>query len=383
MPRDLNRVLDAVLAGMLVTDQSGVIELVNNAACRMVDESPDFLTGRTITDLFGQDHPLSELTRGVLETSRPAVLNDLRLIRKNQASSIELDIAVSPLLEDDGELHERPSGVVLMLRDRTIQKRLEALVSEREQLEVFGRIAAGIAHEAKNPLGGIRGAAEIVAARAEDPRSKRASEIIVNEVDRITKLIDDLMVFSRGSELDLEPINIHQILDDVLEVLAMDPLSNDVEIQRLYDPSLPELMADGARLKQVFHNLIRNALQAMERNSGDRNQGKALKISTRMALHSRVSTEKGTPRPTLLVSFRDNGDGIPEEIRENLGIPFFTTRPEGTGLGLAVSKQWIAHHGGSLRFEKVSGPGAQVVVYLPINAQTSGTATSLDQERSQ
>ena len=196
-----------------------------------------------------------------------------------------VDVAASPLFDDAGP----PSGAVLALRDRTIQKTLEKRVADRESIAAFGDIAAGIAHEVKNPLGGIRGAAEILASRSEEPRTKEIAEIIVREVERIAALVDDLMVFTPGDAVSFEPVNIHRLLDEVLELLSLDPISEGVEIQRRYDPSIPELMADGDRLAQVFLNLARNALQAMAPDGG------TLVVRTRMPLDHRLSDEGGAP----------------------------------------------------------------------------------------
>jgi two-component system nitrogen regulation sensor histidine kinase GlnL len=237
------------------------------------------------------------------------------------------------------------------------------MVSERERLDDFGRIAAGIAHEVKNPLGGIRGAAEILASRASDAKTLDAAELIVREVSRIAALVDDLMVFARSEDLEPGELNIHRVLDDVLDLLAMDPLASGIEVERAFDPSLPEIQGDADRLTQVFHNLVRNALQAME----GRGQ---LTITTRMAPRSRLSAPDGRPLPTLLVEIADDGPGIPAEVLGQLATPFFTTRAGGTGLGLAVSRHWVNRHDGALHIDSTPGRGTRVRVTLPMRRPT-------------
>jgi two-component system nitrogen regulation sensor histidine kinase GlnL len=217
-----------------------------------------------------------------------------------------------------------------------------------------------VAHEVKNPLGGIRGAAEILAARAGDAKTLDAAELIVREVDRIATLVDDLMVFARREALQLAPVNIHFVLDSVLDLLAMDPLGAGVRVDRRFDPSLPELLADADRLTQVFLNLARNALQAMEARRG------TLTITTRMSLDHRTLAEGGDAVPTLLVEIQDEGAGIAPALLDQVATPFFTTRPGGTGLGLAVARHWIARHGGTLRLESTPGAGTTVRVALPL-----------------
>jgi two-component system nitrogen regulation sensor histidine kinase GlnL len=246
----------------------------------------------------------------------------------------------------------------VVLRDSTIRQSLQGLVAERETLSAFGRIAAGVAHEVKNPLGGIRGAAEILASRAGDAKTLEAAELIVREVDRIAALLDDLMVFTHG-ELRLAPMNVHRVIDDVLALVAHDPLAKGVEIAREFDPSIPEMLADADRLRQVVLNLVRNALQALP-------GGGSLAVATRMTLEHRVRGPAGAQVPTVAIEVRDSGPGIPAEVLAQLATPFFTTRAGGTGLGLAVSRHWVARHGGSLAVESSPGTGTRVRVLLPL-----------------
>ena len=229
---------------------------------------------------------------------------------------------------------------MLVLRDRTIQQLAPAARLGARGARRLRRIAAGVAHEVRNPLGGIRGAAEILASRASDAKTLDAAELIVREVDRIATLVDDLMVFTRGEDLRLAPVNIHLVLDGVLDLLAMDPLGARVRVERRFDPSIPELLADADRLTQVFLNLARNALQAMEKG-GDADDHDAHEPRP-----SPASPPGAEHAPTLLVEVKDDGTGIPPAQLERLATPFFTTRPGGTGLGLAVSRHWVARHGG-------------------------------------
>jgi two-component system nitrogen regulation sensor histidine kinase GlnL len=345
--RDLRGVLDAVLAGILVLDEEGRIELVNSAACRILETSAETGQGLPVERLLGPDHSIAKLARSVLASGRAAVESERRVERRG-AEPVVVDASASPLFEDGQQV----SGVVLFLRDRTIQKQLEELVAERERLSAFGHIAAGIAHEVKNPLGGIRGAAEILAARADDGRLKEAAELVVREVGRIAALVDDLMVFARDDEIRFAPVNIHRVLDHVLE------------LQRAFDPSIPELLADESRLTQVFLNLTQNAVQAMGAEGG------TLTIRTRMPLAQLLSTTGEDSVPALLVTISDTGPGIAPDVMAELATPFFSTRKGGTGLGLAVSRHWVTRHGGTLRIDSTLGEGTSVQVVLPLRRAT-------------
>jgi two-component system nitrogen regulation sensor histidine kinase GlnL len=348
-------VLDAVLAGIVVLDAEGRVELLNSAACRILETSAEAALDRPVETLFGSEHSVPKMVRAVVKTGGSVNESELRIERRG-GEDLVVDVAASPLFDDAGP----PSGVVLALRDRTAQKTLEKLVADRESITAFGDMAAGIAHEVKNPLGGIRGAAEILASRSDEPRMKEIAEIIVREVERIAALVDDLMVFTPGDAVHFGSLNIHRLLDEVLELLSLDPISEGIEIERRYDPSIPEFMADGDRLAQVFLNLARNAFQAMAPEGG------TLVVRTRMPFDHRLRDESGAPIPTLVVEISDAGPGIPADVLHRLATPFFTTRPGGTGLGLAVSRNWVSRHGGTLRIESTVGEGTTVEVALPL-----------------
>jgi two-component system nitrogen regulation sensor histidine kinase GlnL len=172
-------------------------------------------------------------------------------------------------------------------------------------------------------------------------------------------MLDDLLIFSHDEAPRLEPTNIHRLLDDVLALVGMDPLGRGIRVERLFDPSIPEILLDPDRMTQVFLNLARNALQAMEGRG-------TLTISTRMRLERRITTPRGEQYPTLAVEVADTGPGIPDELLAELGTPFFTTRPGGTGLGLAVSMHWVARHDGTLRLDSRAGGGTCARVELPL-----------------
>jgi len=354
VPRDLQNILDAVLDGIIVLDAPGQVEQINSEACRMLECSPESVARARVEQLLGERHPVAVLARRGLASGRPSIEDDAPVQRRFDGD-LEVDVAVSPL-QESGQV----DGVVVALRDHTVRNSLRELVFQREQLTSYGHIAAGIAHEVKNPLGGIRGAAELVEKRAEDDRTRRTADLIVREVDRITALVDELMVFAKGEELQLRQLNIHRVLDGVIHLLAMDPLGAEIEMERHYDPSIPDLEGDADRLTQVFLNLGRNALQAMEGRAG------RLSVSTRMTLHHRLSDAHGRPVPTLAVSVEDAGPGIAPEVLKRLATPFFTTKTQGTGLGLAVSRHWVTRHGGQLGIDSQPGQGTAVRVTLPL-----------------
>jgi two-component system nitrogen regulation sensor histidine kinase GlnL len=355
MARDLTGVLDAVIAGIVVVDRDGRVEIVNSAASRILETSAETAIGRQVEELFPFAHSIPKMVRTVVAAGGSASENELQVERRFD-HDIVIDVAASPLFDEAGP----PSGAVIVLRDRTIQKSLEEIVEDRETISAFGDIAAGIAHEVKNPLGGIRGAAELLVSRSKEERTREIAEMIVREVGRIAALVDDLMVFTPGDAVHFEPANIHRVIDEVLDLVALDPISEAIEIQRWYDPSIPDLLADPDRLAQVFLNLCRNAVQAMAPGPG------TLVVRTRMPLDHRLSGANVNSIPTLVVEISDTGPGIPTDVLNKMSTPFFTTRADGTGLGLAVSRNWVSRHGGALRIESTLGTGTTVKVSLPL-----------------
>jgi len=355
MKHDLQGIFDALLEGVVVLDDSGRVDVLNTEAARLLDSVNEIRPGDSLAAALGSDHPLCEIVNRVRHTGRASIHDEVDFPRRF-SGSVPVDVAVS-ILGEDGVTS---SGVAIALRDRSTARSLREEISERERQESYGHIAAGIAHEVKNPLGGIRGAAELIGLDASDERGRKVSQLIVQEVDRISNLVDELMVFARGDRLELESVNIHRPLDALLDLLELERGYEKIEIKRLYDPSLPEIQADPARLQQAFLNLARNAMQAMEETGG------TLVLSTRMSLEHRVVSPDGDLLPTIEISFEDNGPGIPADLHHRLSTPFYTTRRTGTGLGLSVARHWIRCHDGRLRIRSAPGEGTRVDVHLPL-----------------
>ncbi len=354
MARDLRDVVESILAGVVVVDAGGRVELLNSAACRLLGFSQEQVVGAPVERLAPPDHALPRLARETLESGVSASEAEQPLEQRG-AEPLLLDVSTTPLFEG-AEI----DGAVVVVRDRAAQRRLEQLEYERARFIDFGRIAAGLAHEVKNPLGGIRGAGELLVRRADDDKTREIAELVVQEATRIAGLVDDFMVFARGESLRAAPVNVHRVLDDVLDLLSLDPLAEGAEVVRMFDPSIPELLADADRLTQVFLNLARNALQSMDR--GER----TLRIETRMALDPKMAVDDGPPVPGVAIRIADRGCGMSPDALREATTPFFTTRAGGTGLGLAVADYWVAQHQGALEIESTPGEGTTVSVLLPL-----------------
>lgn len=354
MKHDLQGIFDALLEGVVLLDGANRIEMLNLEARRLFGAGSDPTPGKTLGEVLGPEHPVCRVVERVRASGRASIHDEIEFPQRLD-HPIPVDVSASIIGESRPG---QPTAIAIAMRDRSAARTLREEIHERERQESYGHIAAGIAHEVRNPLGGIRGAAELIGMRSQDERSRKAASLIVAEVDRISGLVDELMVFARGDRLDYRTVNIHRLLDTLLDLVELERGHESITVVRRYDPSLPELDADESRLQQVFLNLVRNAMQAMEEKGG------RLTISTGMTLEHRLVGADGRAQPTVRIRIQDEGPGIPESILSRLSTPFFTTKTKGTGLGLSLARHWVRRHGGRLRIESVVGEGTRVDVDL-------------------
>jgi len=247
-----------------------------------------------------------------------------------------VSVEVAPLLAAEGASR----GAVVLLHDLALHRgAAQALGAAESDLKLS---PAGLAHEVKNPLTGIKGAAELLAGRLRsDPRAQQYCGLILEGVNRITALVEQVLYASSPQRLSFEPINIHRVLHQALRMAGLHPHPpSGVTIEQLFDPSLPEISADAAALERTFLNLVRNAAEAI-------GTAGTIRLRTRMETEFRLSAE-GRRRHFLRVEVSDSGRGMNAAEMAQLFTPFFTTKPSGTGLGLVLSQRIVAAHGGKL-----------------------------------
>jgi two-component system nitrogen regulation sensor histidine kinase GlnL len=238
-------------------------------------------------------------------------------------------------------LSEYPGHVVVMLLERTIADKMDRQLTHRGAARSVTALASMLAHEIKNPLSGIRGAAQLLELNASDD-DRSLTRLITDEADRIVKLVDRMEVFSDERPIEREPVNIHAVLEHV-RTLASSGFARHVRFVEEYDPSLPPVLANRDQLVQVFLNLVKNAAEAI----GDTSDGEIL-LTTAFRPGVRLTVPGTTARVSLPLEFcvRDNGPGVPEDLMPHLFDPFVTTKPTGTGLGLALVAKIVGDHGG-------------------------------------
>jgi nitrogen-specific signal transduction histidine kinase len=295
-----------------------------------------------VDELLARNEWLSRMVHECL--TKGQTLSDPEAELTMSRRSIVVRAEASPLMKPDGQIR----GAVVLLQDLSHQK-----IAERA-LEAGGtglRLSpAGLAHEVKNPLTGIKGAGELLATMFPgDPRVQDYCTVILEGVERITTLVEQVLAFSSPQRLSMRPANIHRILHQALKMAGLFPLAPDgIAVEQQFDPSLPEVTGDIAALEGVFLNLIRNAIEAI------RSRGR-IRLSTRMEAPFQM-TAGGKRRSFLRVEVADSGVGITEADFSQLFTPFFTTKPQGTGLGLVISQRIVSLHGGKLWAERGGTP---------------------------
>ena len=340
--------------GVIALDADGKIIFFNEASEVLTDISTAAATGQRLEQIFKREPWLVDLVRRTHPPRQKRARGEGDFISR-WGRKIPVGVTVSPLQDRHGHF----VGTILLLRDIKRRKELEEDLKRADRLVLMGTLGAGLAHEIRNPLGGIKGAAQLLRRSVDgNPSVREFTEIMIREVDRVNQLIEQLLDLSRPAELDLAPLNIHEVLEDVLLLESQTLGEKDLQIKKWFDPSLPPIRGDRARLTQVFLNLVKNAFQAMERG--------ALAVTTRVETDYHVREQGTAPNRFIWVDLADEGMGIREEDLPHIFSPFFTTKNNGTGLGLATCYRIIKEHGGTIRVESTEGKGSTFKVSLVV-----------------
>ncbi len=326
---------------IVVEDENFVIRYVNQAAEEYLNASSGALTGVPFAEIFSEDSPAVGLLRQVQREQRAMAEHELTLSHK-RANSRPVSISAAPLPGESGR-------IIVSLRERSIADNLDRQWTHRGAARSVSAMAAMLAHELRNPLFSIRGAAQLLEQNLPES-DHELTRLISEEVDRIRALVDRMEAFGDGVPAERTAVNIHAVLDHV-KLAAVAGFARNVLFTENYDPSLPPVLANRDQLVQVFTNLIKNAAEALPKGCG------AIKLSTYYQHGFRVAAPGGNTRVHLpiAVTIEDNGNGIPEALQPHMFEPFMTTKANGTGLGLALVAKIVADHGAAISFESETG----------------------------
>jgi two-component system, NtrC family, nitrogen regulation sensor histidine kinase GlnL len=334
--------IDALPHPLLILNQDNMIADANLAAESFFVLSRAMLARHKLEELVPYASPLLPLIAMVRENDAPVNEYHVDLSTPRNGSEKIVDIYASPFGENQ---------IVLMLQERGMAEKINRQLTSRAAARSVTGLAAMLAHEIKNPLSGIKGAAQLLESSVNDD-DRVLTRLIVEETDRITKLVDRMEVFSDERPLEREAVNIHAVLSHC-KTLAGAGFARHIRLVEDYDPSLPPVSGNRDQLVQVFLNLIKNAAEAINGQGDNQRRDGEIILSTAFKTGVRVAVSGSRERLRLPfeVTIRDNGAGIPPDILPNLFDPFVTTKTNGTGLGLALVAKIISGHGGMIECE--------------------------------
>ncbi|WP_299980755.1 nitrogen regulation protein NR(II) [uncultured Pseudoteredinibacter sp.] len=342
------QLLDSLSTAVVIVDPSLQLMHMNPAAENLLAVSRAQVANQSFLEFFQESDE-------AIETLQQA-LQDHHLYTKRRAcwllpngSQLTIDYSVTPLADEEG------LAIEIQPLDRLLRiSREEALLSAQETSR---NLARNMAHEIKNPLGGIRGAAQLLAKELDSESLKDYTQVIIDEADRLRNLVDRML--GPNQPLQLRPCNIHEVLERIIAVIHAE-VGQRIVLEKDYDPSIPDLPIDSEQLIQALLNVARNAVQAILESKTEN-----AKIILRSRIQRQFTIGQRFHRLVVRVDIIDNGPGIPADILSHIFYPMITGRANGTGLGLAISQQLISQHGGLIECDSNIG-NTQFSIYLPL-----------------
>ena len=347
-------VIDSVGDGVIVVGRDGTITLYNPAAEEITGFSRRQALGSAFEKLFSLETTLLEMVTKTIRTGI-TISDHENVVVRNTGRITPVAVTCYPLMLSTGE----NIGAILTLKDITYIRELEAAVRQADRLSTMGTLAAGLAHEVKNPLGGIKGAAQLLERElTADSDLREYTRVMIRETERIDRIIRELLDLASPRALKLSPVNLHKVLGDILLLQRQAVGGRAISFIKQFDPSIPDIMADEEMLTRLLLNLIRNAIDAMGESG-------RLTVVSRVLSDYRMSQNERRSR-MVAIEVSDDGPGIPPEDLENIWTPFFSTKSGGTGLGLTICHKIVAEHRGMIKVESDQGHGTKFTILLPL-----------------
>jgi PAS domain S-box-containing protein len=349
------RLLESFPDLILVLDMKGQYTFVSARISELLGYGPEHLVGKNVDDVENTSPELASLYRTVATGKSSRTSCEYGSRHRDGSWRTMLGMA-SPLLNAEG----KPAGVIISVRDVTMEKKLEQQIIQSERLAAMGQMIGGFAHELNNPLTSILGMAELLQEGGVSEAARKQITILHQQARRAAEIVQNLQYFARPPAPGKSQVNLNELVQRTVQMQAYPLRKSNITVDFLQEPSIPAIVADPNQLMQVFLNLLLNAEQAI-----------------------RESREKGTIRvrigrnpDSVWIVFQDDGPGIAPENLTHIFDPFFTTRRpgRGTGLGLSICKTVLREHGGNIEAASAPGGGAVFTITLPVLAAESGTA---------
>jgi two-component system nitrogen regulation sensor histidine kinase GlnL len=334
-------IINSLEEAIVLFDKSTHILYFNRTAEELFRKSSKDAVGKKFAQILNSDKSLSPLIKKTIGEGRSFRGKSVSM---HVGRTVNMDFSLSPFFAEG-----RIEGAVLSLYENIN-------IAEREDFD-FDSIVymiGSIAHEIKNPLGGIKGAAQLLVNRSLDAPHEEYVDLIIRETDRLNSILHDYLTICKKPSFNA--VNVHEVMEKALHIMDVPILRAGIVLKRLYDPSLPQVKGDEAKLLQVFLNIIKNAIESMKK-------GGRIEVSTCPSEES--VREGGRTKRWAMISIRDTGKGIAEGDLRKIFIPFYTRKKNGTGIGLALSRKIIKDHGGLIKVKSQEGKGTAFSIYIP------------------
>jgi two-component system nitrogen regulation sensor histidine kinase GlnL len=355
--QEYEMILENIDDAIIAVDQDSVITFFNPAAQSYTGLSEKQTLGKNLCDCFKWQETLCALVKTSLSCGRSISDHEtVTLPASSQRRERPVSVTVSPIYSTAGT----QLGAVIILHDMTQIRSLEDTVRHADRLTMVGTMASGLAHEIKNPLGGIKGSAQLLQMEiGEHPEMQEYVSLIIRETERVNRIIEELLDLAKPRKKSNTPVNISKLLDLQVKLQMNASHERGITFKWQLDPSIPEIPGDEDLLTRLFLNLIKNACEAAPDNS-------EIIIASRIDAEYHLSLPGTKPTPMVQVRISDQGAGLSPEQRERIYTPFYTTKSGGSGLGLAICQKIINDHGGLIHFNERPEGGTTVQVSLPL-----------------
>ncbi len=353
----MRNVLESIPTGVLTLDSRGFVTSLNSAAERLLGLRASMVVGRSVDEVLQPASELGAWVRSAFAGHHLVQETDLALTVAG-GRRMTLRVSASELRDESG----RADGLIVLIRDVTEVNRLELQLRRADKLAALGTLAAGVAHEVKNPLHALSLNLHLLADELDSPQPSKTElktylDILRSEIQRVHRIVENFLRFSKPSIPEVKPLDLNGLVERVVSLVAFEAADHGVTIETGFDPDLDSVPGDEGQLAQAALNLVINALQAMR-------SGGALTVTTRR--------DEGWAELTV----KDTGEGIPRELIPQILDPYFTTRQGGVGLGLAIAHRIIEGHNGTIDVESKAGEGTLMIVRLPVASVPARVAGS-------